>query len=67
MKSVVTELPTDCADDDVQNAVMRFNKDPSIHGILVQLPLPQVISGSMTFYHSMMNFIILVSAWFLVR
>ncbi|KAK2399503.1 Amino acid dehydrogenase family protein [Trifolium repens] len=41
MKSVVTELPTDCADDDVQNAVMRFNKDPSIHGILVQLPLPQ--------------------------
>ncbi|GAU30885.1 hypothetical protein TSUD_15710 [Trifolium subterraneum] len=41
MKSVVTELPTDCADADVQNAVMRFNKDPSIHGILVQLPLPQ--------------------------
>lgn len=41
MKSVVTELPTDCADADVQNAIMRFNKDPSIHGILVQLPLPQ--------------------------
>ncbi|XP_058724508.1 bifunctional protein FolD 1, mitochondrial-like [Vicia villosa] len=41
IKSVVTELPTDCADADVQNAVMKFNKDPSIHGILVQLPLPQ--------------------------
>ncbi|CAK8570341.1 unnamed protein product [Lathyrus sativus] len=41
IKSVVTELPTDCADADVQNAVMRFNKDPSIHGILIQLPLPQ--------------------------
>ncbi|KAJ1377894.1 Tetrahydrofolate dehydrogenase/cyclohydrolase [Sesbania bispinosa] len=41
IKSLVTELPTDCAETDVQNAVMRFNKDPSIHGILVQLPLPQ--------------------------
>lgn len=41
IKSLVTELPTDCADADVQNAVMRFNKDPSVHGILVQLPLPQ--------------------------
>jgi len=44
IKSVVTELPTDCAEMDVQNAIMRFNKDPSIHGILVQLPLPEVIS-----------------------
>ncbi|RDX94931.1 Bifunctional protein FolD 1, mitochondrial, partial [Mucuna pruriens] len=41
IKSLVTELPTDCAASDVQNAIMRFNKDPSIHGILVQLPLPQ--------------------------
>ncbi|KAL9303693.1 hypothetical protein ACSQ67_020956 [Phaseolus vulgaris] len=41
IKSVVTELPTDCAEMDVQNAIMRFNKDPSIHGILVQLPLPE--------------------------
>ncbi|KAH1255971.1 hypothetical protein AAZX31_03G000300 [Glycine max] len=41
IKSLVTELPTDCAVTDVQNAIMRFNKDPSIHGILVQLPLPQ--------------------------
>lgn len=49
IKSLVTELPTDCAETDVQNAVMRFNKDPSIHGILVQLPLPQVISESLTF------------------
>lgn len=41
IKSLVTELPTGCAATDVQNAIMRFNKDPSIHGILVQLPLPQ--------------------------
>ena len=56
MKSVVTELPTDCADADVQNAVMRFNKDPSIHGILVQLPLPQVISESVTFCRNLMGY-----------
>ncbi|KAI4355949.1 hypothetical protein L6164_000005 [Bauhinia variegata] len=41
IKSFVTELPTDCAEVDVCNALLRFNKDPSIHGILVQLPLPQ--------------------------
>ncbi|XP_027335313.1 bifunctional protein FolD 1, mitochondrial [Abrus precatorius] len=41
IKSLVTELPADCAETDVQNAVMKFNKDPSVHGILVQLPLPQ--------------------------
>ncbi|CAJ1948274.1 unnamed protein product [Sphenostylis stenocarpa] len=44
IKSLVTELPNDCAEMDVQNAIMRFNKDPSIHGILVQLPLPQFIT-----------------------
>ena len=53
IKSLVTELPTDCAVTDVQNAIMRFNKDPSIHGILVQLPLPQVISEYMTFYNKL--------------
>nr|KYP41598.1 hypothetical protein KK1_037011 [Cajanus cajan] len=40
-KSLVTELPADCAETDVQNEIRRFNRDPSIHGILVQLPLPQ--------------------------
>ena len=44
IKSLLTELPEDCADDVVVNAVSGFNEDPSIHGILVQLPLPQVIS-----------------------
>lgn len=43
IKSSVTELPTDCTEAEVRNALLRFNKDPSIHGILVQLPLPQVI------------------------
>lgn len=43
IKSFVSELPTNCTEAEVQNALLRFNKDPSIHGILVQLPLPQVI------------------------
>lgn len=42
--SMMTELPYDCKEDEVLNALSRFNEDPSVHGILVQLPLPQVIS-----------------------
>ena len=53
IRSMVTELPTDCAEAEVQNAVVRYNKDPSIHGILVQLPLPQVMSESVTFYNNL--------------
>ncbi|PKA66573.1 hypothetical protein AXF42_Ash003227 [Apostasia shenzhenica] len=39
--SILAELPEDCPELDVVNAVSNFNKDPSVHGILVQLPLPQ--------------------------
>lgn len=42
--SLLVELPEDCPQGDVVNAVSNFNKDPSVHGILVQLPLPKVIS-----------------------
>ncbi|KAI3472960.1 hypothetical protein Pfo_030357 [Paulownia fortunei] len=34
-------LPENCTECEVCNALCRFNEDPSIHGILVQLPLPQ--------------------------
>lgn len=44
IKSTMTELPGSCKEDEVVNALSRFNEDPSIHGILLQLPLPQVIS-----------------------
>lgn len=44
IKSLMTELPENCKEEEVINAVSSFNEDPSIHGILVQLPLPQVIS-----------------------
>lgn len=41
IKSLMTELPENCKEEEVINAVSSFNEDPSIHGILVQLPLPQ--------------------------
>ncbi|XP_030466872.2 bifunctional protein FolD 1, mitochondrial-like [Syzygium oleosum] len=40
IKSVLAELPNDCSEDDVLEALLSFENDPSIHGILVQLPLP---------------------------
>ncbi|EOY03158.1 hypothetical protein QUC31_017819 [Theobroma cacao] len=41
IKSVMAELPNYCAEDDVMTAVLKFNEDPSVHGVLVQLPLPE--------------------------
>ncbi|KAE8674061.1 Bifunctional protein FolD 1 [Hibiscus syriacus] len=41
IKSVLAELPDCCAEEDVMTALLKFNEDPSIHGILVQLPLPE--------------------------
>ncbi|OAY41656.1 bifunctional protein FolD 1, mitochondrial [Manihot esculenta] len=41
IKSLFHELPEDCPQDAVVSAVSSFSEDPSIHGILVQLPLPQ--------------------------
>ncbi|KAL4190123.1 hypothetical protein AMTRI_Chr08g210530 [Amborella trichopoda] len=38
--SICSRLPEDSSEDDVLRAVSIFNEDPSIHGILVQLPLP---------------------------
>ena len=36
-------LPATAAEDEILSAVRRFNQDPRIHGILVQLPLPNGI------------------------
>ncbi|XP_023743579.1 bifunctional protein FolD 1, mitochondrial [Lactuca sativa] len=37
----LTQFSDKCNEDEVIDAIMRFNTDPSFHGILVQLPLPQ--------------------------
>ena len=44
MKSVEVRLPADAPEDELLAKIAQFNADPSIHGILVQLPLPKGIS-----------------------
>lgn len=46
IRSLMAELSEECAEDEVLNAVSEFNQDPSVHGVLVQLPLPQVSSSN---------------------
>lgn len=41
-KFSIAELPENCTEEEVCDALSNYNKDASIHGILVQLPLPQV-------------------------
>lgn len=41
--SVTERLPATASQDELLARVRRFNADPSIHGILVQLPLPRHI------------------------
>ena len=40
MNSTVLRLPADCSEAKVLETVAELNADPSVHGILVQLPLP---------------------------
>lgn len=42
IKFEMIAFPQDCAESEVCNVLHRLNVDPSIHGIIVQLPLPQV-------------------------
>lgn len=40
--SYEVNLPEDCTEEEVLKHISGFNSDPSVHGILVQLPLPRV-------------------------
>ena len=42
---VTERLPATATTDDVLRVVERFNQDPAIHGILVQLPLPKPVDA----------------------
>ncbi|MEQ1890193.1 MAG: bifunctional methylenetetrahydrofolate dehydrogenase/methenyltetrahydrofolate cyclohydrolase FolD [Alphaproteobacteria bacterium] len=44
MRSFEARLPADASLADVLSAVRAFNDDPSVHGFLVQLPLPGHLS-----------------------
>ncbi|EMS56644.1 Bifunctional protein FolD [Triticum urartu] len=41
IKSLLSELPQNCTKDEVVDSTSRLNGDPSVHGILLRLPLPQ--------------------------
>lgn len=41
IRSTIILLPEVCTQDELENAVLSLNKDESVHGILVQLPLPK--------------------------
>lgn len=42
IRSEVEELPESCSEDEILSALKTFNENPEIHGVLVQLPLPEV-------------------------
>jgi len=44
------DLPVDTSEQDLLNLIDRLNKDPKIHGILVQLPLPKHIDENKVLY-----------------
>lgn len=41
IRSTVVRLPESCTQEELENAVRTLNADESVHGILVQLPLPK--------------------------
>lgn len=45
MESIERRLPADTDEQTVLNEVTALNADPSVHGILVQMPLPPQISA----------------------
>lgn len=42
INSFEVHLPEDTSEQEVLKHISGFNDDPSVHGILVQLPLPRV-------------------------
>ncbi|KAK9757980.1 hypothetical protein RND81_01G198300 [Saponaria officinalis] len=44
INSYEVHLPETSTEEEVLNSISKFNEDPSVHGILVQLPLPSHIN-----------------------
>ena len=44
------DLPADASEEELLSLIDRLNKDPKIHGILVQLPLPKHLSEAEVLY-----------------
>ncbi len=48
--SIQDNQPPDMAEDELLRLIDKYNKDPKIHGILVQLPLPKHIDEGKVLY-----------------
>jgi methylenetetrahydrofolate dehydrogenase (NADP+)/methenyltetrahydrofolate cyclohydrolase len=48
--SIQDNQPADMAEDELLKLIDQYNKDPKIHGILVQLPLPKHIDEGKVLY-----------------
>ena len=48
--SIQDSQPADISEDDLLRLIEKYNKDPKIHGILVQLPLPKHIDEGKVLY-----------------
>ncbi|KAK4380195.1 hypothetical protein RND71_002057 [Anisodus tanguticus] len=44
------ELPEDCSEAELFDAVSSFNENPLIHGVIVQLPLPKILHVRVIFF-----------------
>jgi methylenetetrahydrofolate dehydrogenase (NADP+) / methenyltetrahydrofolate cyclohydrolase len=48
--SIQEDLPEDVSEEALLEIIKKYNKDPKIHGILVQLPLPKQINENRVLY-----------------
>ena len=44
--STTIRLPADATQQQLESAVLKANADPTVHGVLVQLPLPRHLDGT---------------------
>ena len=41
VEAASTELHDNCSENELRTAIMQANQDPTVHGVLLQLPLPK--------------------------
>ncbi len=46
MRSAVVRMPASASEEEILLAVRRLNGDPAVHGVLVQLPLPEGVDAN---------------------
>lgn len=72
IKSFEVNLPEDSTEKEVLKYISGYNDDPSVHGILVQLPLPKVclltsfLLSNVLCYHNLL-YCLSISRFFITR